>query len=79
MNNICKHASAKNVKIKIEKLIDGFTLNIKDDGNGFNNDIIQKGNGLQNMQKRANKINAHFKIDTDDGVNIFLKIKSLLH
>lgn len=79
LNNIIKHARANTVHINIKKLSDGFELFIKDNGQGFNVTRIQKGNGLHNMQKRADKINAYFKIDADDGVNIFLKVKSLLH
>ncbi len=58
LNNIVKHAKASQVIIdmKIEK--DQFILTIKDNGIGF--DLVEKekgrGNGLDNMRYRMNKI-----------------------
>lgn len=55
LNNALKHARAKNIYITL-KGNEGFYLEVKDDGKGF--DIAEvmsngKGSGLQNLQKRA--------------------------
>jgi len=75
LNNICKHSAAKKVKISLKQENSGLTLSIKDNGNGFDVNDSQKGNGLQNMQKRAEKIQADLNIDTTHGVNIKLTVK----
>jgi signal transduction histidine kinase len=37
-------------------------MRISDDGNGFNTDIVSKGNGLNNMKKRAEINGGAFEI-----------------
>ena len=41
-----------------------FQVVIEDDGNGFNPDEVVFGNGLLNMQKRAEEINGRCSIDS---------------
>ena len=58
LNNIVKHAKASQVIIDMEMEKDQFILTIKDNGIGF--DLVEKkkgrGNGLDNMRYRMNKI-----------------------
>ena len=37
-----------------------------DDGTGFSMDQIRRGNGLENMQKRADRIGGKLEINTND-------------
>ena len=53
VNNIVKYAACKNVSIKFTTANSLLTLLIKDDGVGFNTEIITTGNGLQNIKARA--------------------------
>lgn len=55
LNNALKHATAKNIYITM-KAGDGFLLEVKDDGRGFDKEQVLatgKGSGLNNLQKRA--------------------------
>ncbi len=63
LNNILKYAEAKNVELNIKNEGSYIFLSITDDGLGFDlNEAKNKGHGLTNMNKRAEEINAEFKI-----------------
>jgi signal transduction histidine kinase len=53
INNIIKHAHAKNIQIRLFGSKKEFILTIKDDGVGFDPEIIKNGLGLNNMSQRA--------------------------
>lgn len=71
VNNVEKHAKAKNVWIKITTDKDHLTVSIADDGVGFNvkevlSRYAERGSlGLLNMQERANAIGAQFSIKSN--------------
>lgn len=55
LNNALKHSGADNIFIEL-KGKDGFNLMIRDDGKGFDADVVMasaSGSGLRNMIKRA--------------------------
>lgn len=64
LNNIIRHAGANQVTIAVgakEKLL---TVNIRDDGAGFDPKADSSGNGLQNMRYRAEQIGGEIHIDS---------------
>jgi signal transduction histidine kinase len=71
INNIIKHADAKNIWITLKYLPDKIILNIEDDGKGFEvSDVLgkglpQKGIGTHNMYYRANLIGGQFSIQSN--------------
>jgi two-component system sensor histidine kinase DegS len=67
LNNAIKHSSASKININVSIKSDIFTLKIIDNGIGINKNILNNktgGNGLINMQERANSIGADFKINS---------------
>ncbi len=56
INNAIKYANAKEIKIDISMLEDKVAVMIKDDGEGFDVEKVEKGNGLINMEKRIESI-----------------------
>lgn len=75
LHNVVKHAEAKQVHFRI--IIKNQILHLwaKDDGCGFLNDRDRKkGNGLQNMHKRARDINAEIEIESISGQGTQLKL-----
>jgi signal transduction histidine kinase len=76
LNNIVKHANAKNVLIELITTTDNISMIIKDDGRGFNQHSNYSGNGLKNLNSRANEINATIKIESviNNGTKIELNI-----
>ena len=76
LNNIVKHAAATRIIIKLH-YDDLFTLDIADNGKGFDVDKTNtNGTGLINMKKRANMLNGKFTIESlpANGTNIKIEI-----
>lgn len=73
LNNILKHSKATEVNITLERVPDGLTLYIHDNGIGINLDELRQfGNGLKNMKKRMEDIAADFNIENRNGTLITL-------
>lgn len=53
INNAAKYAQAKNVWVELTQKETQLSLTITDDGIGFDPLKVKKGNGLKNMQVRA--------------------------
>jgi PAS domain S-box-containing protein len=74
MNNIIKHAHAKNVIIALRQFDQGIQLSIKDDGDGFDTSEKRKGVGLKNMTSRAAQFNGEVIIHTKPGAGCELVV-----
>ena len=74
VNNIIKHANAKNIRVYIESNNNGGKIGITDNGKGFNLKEHNKGKGLESMRKRAEKIKASLNIisSSNKGTSISL-------
>jgi PAS domain S-box-containing protein len=82
LTNIAKHASAKNVKIFIERQPAAVRMSLKDDGRGF--DVTEtlrtrgstKHLGLHGMQERAALLNGSLAIESipNKGTSIYVQI-----
>jgi len=77
INNIAKHAQATEVSVLLENGIRDFIMKISDNGIGIDSGKNNNGNGLGNMEMRANRINAELKIISESGVEVLLKMKKL--
>jgi signal transduction histidine kinase len=74
LNNIVKHARAKNAAIKLERVPDRLTLTISDDGIGFNPEKKTGGIGLRNIRNRVSFYNGTLEIDSAPGKGCTLTI-----
>lgn len=76
LTNVIKHAQANEVYIKIVRTPEQLSVNISDDGVGFDCASAQRGLGLLGMQERVEAINGKFKLDCDNkrGVKISIVI-----
>lgn len=76
IQNIIKHANAKNVTLNFVKKENVLVITIKDDGIGFNNRTKYKGIGLKNMNSRVLKIEGTFTIQSkpSQGTQITINI-----
>jgi len=77
INNIYKHSNASVVKVNLSNTQKEFKMKIEDDGDGYNPDLIKRGNGIKNMQMRAERIRAQIQINTIGGVEIFLTMRKI--
>jgi signal transduction histidine kinase len=69
LNNILKHAQAKEVQVQLIGEAGRFWMIIEDDGQGFDLEAAEQagGQGLRNIQERAKKINATCTISSRPG------------
>jgi signal transduction histidine kinase/ligand-binding sensor domain-containing protein len=67
-HNTCKHAWCNTVQISIAYREGFVTLDIRDDGKGFDPEKVRKfGNGLINMQHRMQEVGGRCDISSDPG------------
>lgn len=62
LTNIVKHSKADYVLVRFKFEKNTLSVFIKDNGSGFDLDTIQKGNGIQNIEKRAEKIDGKMEL-----------------
>ena len=77
VNNAIKHASAKNISIEINRISKLIHITISDDGIGFDENKVEKGNGLLNMEKRIEEIGGTvlFRKSENGGTQIDIQFK----
>ena len=75
LNNIYKHAEAKNIIISLEKDDRQIILVVKDDGIGFNTDTKRSGVGLRNISSRAEVNNGTVLIESTPGEGCELTVQ----
>ena len=73
LNNVCKHAQANKVTIRLEKINKTIHLTIKDDGIGFNTAAKRTGLGLRNMISRAEVNNGTLVIESQPAAGCELR------
>ena len=80
LQNVRKHASASTVVVSTDVTGDGWTLEIRDDGHGFDMEAVanrgRRNFGMQVMHERAELIGAHFDVRSrpDGGTVVRLAI-----
>jgi signal transduction histidine kinase len=77
INNAVKHSGARVVEFSVEELEGLLCFSVTDDGDGFDSKLVKKGNGLKNMQERANLIGAMLVMQSGEnmGTSISLQCK----
>jgi len=78
IHNVIKHAGAKNMILEISDHRNGYLFSLKDNGEGFNIDENKNGNGMQNLKRRAELIDADFDIESvvNEGTEIKIFIEN---
>ncbi len=76
INNSLKYADADLIAVDFSEINNQLVISLKDDGVGFEKETIQLGNGLYNMQKRMDEINADIDINSklSEGTKITVKL-----
>ncbi len=67
MTNSLRHASCRRVSLHVAVLEDGFTISLEDDGCGFLRTTAASGQGLRNMEWRAERIEGTIRIASSPG------------
>ncbi|WP_130734908.1 sensor histidine kinase [Flavobacterium sp. J27] len=75
LNNCNKYANAENIYVNIDKQEKIVTLQITDDGEGFNTSKARKGIGMKNMLQRTEAVKGEFSITSEIGKGTTIIIK----
>jgi len=79
VNNIMKHAQAKNVSVVLRESEGNAMLVVADDGKGFNTGNKAEGIGLKNMKSRCELLNGTFSIESQPGegcnIRVFIPLR----
>ena len=78
VNNLAKYSRASNAFVMISNRENNLKMTIRDDGNGFEMSTVKAGNGLLNMQQRAETMKASFNFESipGEGTTIDLEFKN---
>lgn len=66
IHNALRHSQAENVYVQFQSSAEEISLCIKDDGKGFDLSSAHPGNGLFNLKKRAESLNAELRIESNN-------------
>ncbi len=82
VNNAIKYSGSEEINVILDQDEEFLYLRVTDKGKGFNRTILNThqmlestGNGIFNMQERADYINADFEIDSTPGNGTSVKLK----
>ena len=70
MNNAIKHSNCEHLTVSFKSIPKGLNISIADDGKGFDPEKIKYGNGLINMESRANEMKGNFNIQSVNKITI---------
>jgi signal transduction histidine kinase len=76
VNNAVKHAKAENINVQIVQQPNRISINVQDDGKGFEPEENTKGAGLQNIRNRINSVGGTLNIlsSKEKGTEIIIDI-----
>jgi signal transduction histidine kinase/streptogramin lyase len=78
LNNAIKYSGCDIIQLFITQQGKHLKMVIQDNGKGFNKDTIKKGNGLNNIRKRAQEIRGNASIESANGsgtrIDILVKL-----
>lgn len=77
LNNALKYAKATALDVRLRTDETGYELCVRDDGSGFDPDAARgRGNGLLNMEARAQRLGALFAISSAPGKGTEVSVKA---
>jgi len=74
LNNVVRHSHATHVHVRIACNTDSLTIEVSDNGRGFDAETIIPGNGLQNMHIRAENIGGRCDIVSAPGSGTTMRL-----
>lgn len=78
LNNAATHASAKNAKVTVVQGPEKITIEVTDDGHGFNPER-QRGMGILGMEERVRRLGGNLTIESAPGKGASVKAELPLH
>lgn len=76
-HNAVKYSNSKQIDVSLSATKKGIKLKIVDNGVGLQRKNNNLGNGLRNMQLRADRINGELQLVNENGLTIILMVKKI--
>ncbi len=76
LHNILCHARAKRVDIAVQITPREFLLTVRDDGIGFDERAVLRGNGLKNLRRRAAELGGRIEIETAPSAGTIISVRA---
>jgi len=67
LQNVAKYAGASRIDVTIEEHDGGLSFEVRDDGAGFDGDLVARGSGLQNMHDRLSTLGGRLQVLASPG------------
>jgi signal transduction histidine kinase len=67
VSNSLRHGGARHISIRLHRNGEELCLSAQDDGRGFDPHHAVRGHGLDNMQARADRLDAHLRCQSEPG------------
>lgn len=74
LNNAVKYSGTAKIFIKASGSQHMLTMIVRDEGQGFDTNMVKKGNGLDNIQARAASVGGDLTITTEQGKGTEIKV-----
>jgi signal transduction histidine kinase len=77
INNAVKYSEGTLLELNIMEVGNKLEFSVSDNGKGFDAVMVRRGNGLENMQKRADEIGATLLLQSkkDEGSLLSMQLK----
>jgi len=77
INNAVKYSNATLLELTVKDVNGKVEFSVRDNGKGFDEVMVRRGNGLENMQKRADEIGAKLLLQSkeNEGASVCLQCK----
>ena len=77
INNAVKYSGGDQLELIIKETDGKLEFTVNDNGRGFDEVMVRRGNGLENMQKRADEIGAQLSLQSklNEGVKVSMQYK----
>lgn len=78
INNAVKYSQATNLELVIKEMDGNLLFSISDNGKGFDRRQIKMGNGLENMQKRADEMGAVLDLQSKENEGTTVSLQCII-
>jgi two-component system, NarL family, sensor histidine kinase UhpB len=75
INNAAKYSRASLIEISLHQQDQTLVMCVKDNGHGFDENLIREGNGLRNLRERAKEINGTLSLKSVVGVGTEMELQ----
>lgn len=79
INNVARHSGCSQVHVTLHADGSLLSLEVRDDGIGFNPQAVSDGHGLLNMQRRADRLKSSLELRSCPGEGTTMRLRVFLH